>query len=421
MSNKVTAVRGMKDILPDETGQWQHVEAVLRKLMVSYGYHEIRFPIVESTNLFKRTIGEVTDIVAKEMYTFDDRNGDSLTLRPEGTAVCMRAGIEHGLFYNQVQRLWYRGPMFRYERPQRGRYRQFYQFGVEAVGMHGPDIDAELILLSARFWQVLGISDKLTLQINTLGSSESRQAYRDVLVAYFHEHISALDEDSVKRLETNPLRILDSKNPAMKDLIESAPSMHDAMDDVSKQHFSKLCAMLDAGGITYVINPHLVRGLDYYDYTVFEWVTDELGAQGTVCAGGRYNSLIAQLGGKQTPAIGFALGIERLLELIPTVKSSIPSAYMILVGDQASMKGLQLAEKLRDQLPSFSILMHCGGGSFKNQFKRADKSGATVAVVMGEQEIMDGVVTVKFLRDKGKEQISVAINELAALLKKEVT
>ncbi len=405
----IQAIRGMKDILPDETPEWRHLEEVVRQLLDAYGYHEIRMPLVEKTELFKRSIGEVTDIVEKEMYTFEDRNGDLLTLRPEGTAGCVRAGIENGLLHNQVQRLWYRGPMFRHERPQKGRYRQFHQIGVEVFGLEGPDIDAEHILMTARLWKMLGLSDSVELQINSLGSLESRKAYRDILVEYLWEHVTELDEDSRRRLESNPLRVLDSKNPAMRDLILKAPKLTEHLDADSQHHFATLCSILEAAGVKYTINPCLVRGLDYYGKTVFEWVTDKLGAQGTVCAGGRFDGLVEQLGGKPTPAIGFAMGVERLVSLLEAEhvpqEQYRPHAYLVLVGDAAQQQGLLLAEQLRDTLPLLRLETHCGGGSFKSQFKKADKSGARLALVLGEDEVANGTIGIKFLREEAEQQV----------------
>ncbi len=405
----IQAIRGMKDILPDETPEWRHLEEVVRQLLDAYGYHEIRMPLVEKTELFKRSIGEVTDIVEKEMYTFEDRNGDLLTLRPEGTAGCVRAGIENGLLHNQVQRLWYRGPMFRHERPQKGRYRQFHQIGVEVFGLEGPDIDAEHILMTARLWKMLGLSDSVELQINSLGSLESRKAYRDILVEYLWEHVTELDEDSRRRLESNPLRVLDSKNPAMRDLILKAPKLTEHLDADSQHHFATLCSILEAAGVKYTINPCLVRGLDYYGKTVFEWVTDKLGAQGTVCAGGRFDGLVEQLGGKPTPAIGFAMGVERLVSLLEAEhvpqEQYRPHAYLVLVGDAAQQQGLLLAEQLRDTLPLLRLETHCGGGSFKSQFKKADKSGARLALVLGEDEVSNGTIGIKFLREEAEQQV----------------
>jgi len=417
----IQAIRGMNDILPEQTPYWQYVENTFRQLMQSYGYHEIRMPIVESTALFKRSIGEVTDIVEKEMYTFEDRNGDSLTLRPEGTASCVRAAMQHGLLHNQIQRLWYTGPMFRHERPQKGRYRQFHQFGVEAFGLSGPDIDAELIMMSNRLWQQLGMSDDVTLELNSLGSSEARQQYREVLVKYFESHQAELDEDSQRRLHTNPLRILDSKNPEMQKLNENAPKLIDHLDAESKQEFETLCKTLDDAGVSYKINPRLVRGLDYYSKTVFEWVTDKLGAQGTVCAGGRFDGLVEQLGGKATPAIGFALGIERLIELL-----EIPNdvqhdnnldVYLVLIGEKSLSKGIPLAEKWRNEVSGLKLQMNCGGGSIKSQMKKADKSRARLAFILGDDELEKNSLTIKFLREK-KEQEIIGLDSIADYLKK---
>ncbi len=419
MSNSIKVVRGMHDVLPQQSPLWQHLEACVRQVVQAYGYDEIRMPIVEKTELFVRTIGEVTDIVAKEMYTFEDRNGDSLTLRPEGTACCVRACIENGLLYNQVQRLWYSGPMFRHERPQKGRYRQFYQTGVEAYGLAGPDIDAELIMMTARLWQLLGL-DGLQLQINTLGTPATRVVHREKLVEYLECHRELLDEESLLRLEKNPLRILDSKNPAMQAMIEGAPRLLDYLDDESRDHFDMLKSLLDGAEISYSVNPRLVRGLDYYQKTVFEWVTNDLGAQGTVCAGGRYDGLVEQLGGKPTPAIGFAMGMERLLALIEdrglSVPDTAPHAYLVLVGDLAMRQGLLLAEQLRRALPALRLRSHCGGSSFKNQMKKADKSGAQLALILGEDEIAQQQVSVKHLRVE-QPQASMGHDALAAYLK----
>jgi len=412
----IRSIRGMNDILPEVTPYWQAVESALKKVLTSYGYQEIRFPIVEKTELFCRSIGEVTDIVEKEMYTFADRNGDNLTLRPEGTAGCVRAAMQNGML-NQTQRLWYMGPMFRHERPQKGRYRQFHQVGVEAYGFNGPDIDAEMILMTARLWKVLGLKGA-SLQINSLGSTEARLAYRDVLVAYFEQHQTALDEDSQRRLHTNPLRILDSKNPAMQPLNDAAPKLIDHLDDESRQEFTILCQTLDNAGLAYEINPRLVRGLDYYGKTVFEWVTDQLGSQGTICAGGRYDGLVAQLGGKGATAIGFAIGIERLISLLEAT-DSLPEieaidVYLVAVGDAAASQSLLLAEQLRDQLPDLKLITHCGGGSFKNQFKRADRSGARWTFILGDDEIEQKVVGVKTM--KTGEQETIAWTALADYL-----
>ncbi len=408
MADTIRSVRGMNDILPDTTPYWQAVEATLEKILTSYGYQEIRFPIVEKTALFCRSIGEVTDIVEKEMYSFDDRNGDSLTLRPEGTAGCVRAAMQNGLL-NQTQRLWYMGPMFRHERPQKGRYRQFHQIGVEAYGFDGPDIDAEMILMTARLWKQLGLTG-LTLQINSLGSTEARLAYREKLIAYFEANQTQLDEDSQRRLHSNPLRILDSKNPDMQALNHGAPKLLDHLDEASKQEFTALCTALDAVGLEYEINPRLVRGLDYYGKTVFEWVTDHLGSQGTVCAGGRYDGLVSQLGGKGATAIGFAIGLERLIALLeamdalPTIEKI--DAYIVAVGDNAAKQALLLAERLRDQIPDLKLISHCGGGSFKSQFKHANRSGARWSLILGEDEISQQVIGVKTMATGEQETIS---------------
>ncbi len=422
MAEKIQSIRGMNDILPDQSPFWQLIEEKLRHLMSTYHYDEIRFPIVEKTALFKRSIGEVTDIVEKEMYTFDDRNGDSLTLRPEGTAACVRAGVQNGLLVNQQQRLWYMGPMFRHERPQKGRYRQFHQFGVEVFGLNGPDIDAELIYMTARLWKLLGLEDSVKLQINSLGTSESRAAYRLILTEYLLGKKDLLDEDSLRRLETNPLRILDSKNTKMQEMIEQAPRLMDYLDDESQQHFTQLCAYLDSVGIEYEINTRLVRGLDYYSKTVFEWVTDKLGAQGTVCAGGRYDTLVKQLGGRETPAVGFAMGLERLIELVEkdqlNKQLKHPHAVLLMMGERAQNSGFSLTEKLRDQLPDMRIFNVCGGGSFKSQMKRADKSQAKIAIILGDDELDKNIVTVKYLRANKDEaqQKQVTHEELIELL-----
>jgi len=410
LSKKIQAIRGMNDLLPDQSPLWQYFEDQVRTLMRRYGYREIRTPIVEQTALFKRSIGEVTDIVEKEMYTFDDRNGDSLTLRPEGTAACVRAAMEHGLLHNQTQRLWYQGPMFRHERPQKGRYRQFHQVGIEAYGLDGPDIDAEVILLSARLWKQLGLDAHVTLELNSLGSPEARTAYRDTLVAYFERHHELLDEDSRRRLSSNPLRILDSKNPDMAEMLADAPQLLDHLDEASREHFEALKARLDAAGIAYRINPRLVRGLDYYSRTVFEWTTTALGSQGTVCAGGRYDGLVEQLGGKPTPAVGFALGVERLillletLELIPAESQRGPDAYLLAMGERAEREALLLGEQLRDALPGLSLQVHCGGGGFKSQIKKADRSGARLALILGEDELEQGQLTIKYLREEREQE-----------------
>jgi len=408
----------MHDVLPEATHRWQAFEAVIRQLMASYGYKEIRMPLVESTELFCRSIGEVTDIVEKEMYTFDDRNGDKLTLlRPEGTASCVRAGIQHGLLYNQVQRLWYNGPMFRHERPQKGRYRQFHQFGVEAYGISTPDIDVELILIGARLWKQLGLTG-IRLELNTLGSNQAREKYKNVLVDYLKQHEKLLDEDSKRRLLTNPLRILDSKNPEMKQMLDDAPALVDYLDDESAQQFERIKASLDDIGLEYTLNPRLVRGLDYYCKTVFEWVTDELGAQGTICAGGRYDGLVEQLGGKTTPAIGFALGVERILSLLESQQESQADridVYMVLLGETCENRGLLLAEQIREQMPELKMITHCGAGSMKSQMKKADKSGADIALILAQDELDKQQFTVKYLRQK-KEQQSVSFNELNSFI-----
>ena len=420
MSKTIQSIRGMHDVLPGETHRWQAFEHIVRVLMAMYGYREIRMPAVESTDLFSRSIGEVTDIVEKEMYTFEDRNGDMLTLRPEGTAGCVRAGIQHGILHNQVQRLWYMGPMFRHERPQKGRYRQFHQLGVETFGIADADIDAELIIMGARLWERLGLED-IRLELNTLGSNEARAKYRKILVDYLASNRDQLDEDSLRRLDSNPLRILDSKNPAMKPLIEAAPSLMDNLDNESADHFEQLRCYLDDAGIEYSITPRLVRGLDYYCKTVFEWVTDRLGAQGTVCAGGRYDGLVEQLGGRATPASGFALGIERLLALREAASVETPEdhpdVYLLLQGESSSRKGLLLAERLRNENPGLKILSNCGGGSFKSQMKKADRSGASIALILGENEIAEESVTVKFLREQ-LEQQTLSQNDLQEFFKK---
>ena len=418
MSKSIQSIRGMHDVLPDDSHRWQSFEDTTRRLMHSYGYREIRMPLVESTDLFCRSIGEVTDIVEKEMYTFEDRNGDMLTLRPEGTASCVRAGLQHGLLHNQIQRLWYAGPMFRHERPQKGRYRQFHQFGVETFGIATPDIDAELILISARLWRQLGLRD-VRLELNSLGSNEARATYRDVLVDYLKQHDELLDEDSKRRLDTNPLRILDSKNPAMAEMLAAAPKLSEHLDTESAEEFERLKSLLDAAGISFTINERLVRGLDYYCKTVFEWVTDALGAQGTICAGGRYDGLVEQLGGKAAPAAGFALGVERILALLEEqqgMEAPGIDAYLILMGEAAEITGMQLAEKLRDARPGISLIANCGGGSMKSQMKKADRSGARFALILGDEELNNNVVTVKYLRDN-KDQQTVPFDDIADLIR----
>ncbi len=416
MSKQITAVRGMKDIFGDEARAFDFLVDTATDLLRRYGYQPIRLPVVEKTELFVRSIGEVTDIVEKEMYTFEDRNGDLLALRPEGTAGCVRAVVEHGLIgRGQTQKLYYVGPMFRRERPQKGRYRQFHQLGVETFGIETPDIDAELIALTARLWEALGL-EGLTLEINTLGNLHARARYREVLVDYFRANYDALDEDSRRRLETNPLRILDSKNPDMRALIEEAPKLMDYLDEADRAHFDAVLSYLDTLGIAYEVNPNLVRGLDYYNRTVFEWTTTELGAQGTVCAGGRYDGLVAQIGGKPTPAVGFAMGIERLMALILD-KGLLPygsqaDVYLVAVGEAAQRPAFALAEQLREALPTLKVQLNTGGGSFKSQFKKADKSGAAYALILGEEEVSRREVGVKPLRGQG-EQEQVSWDELA--------
>lgn len=418
MSKNIKSIRGMHDILPSDSEKWQYLEATLFSVMQQYCYQEIRMPVVESTSLFSRSIGEVTDIVEKEMYTFDDRNGDSLTLRPEGTASCVRAGIQSGILHNQLQRLWYMGPMFRHERPQKGRYRQFHQIGVETFGMSSAEIDAELILMTAGLWKMLGLNN-VRLEINSLGSNDARNKYKEILISYLEGFKEQLDEDSKRRLYSNPLRILDTKNPDMKTIVNDAPKLSDHLDDESSQHFQKLKSILDKAGIAYSVNPNLVRGLDYYCKTVFEWITDELGAQGTICAGGRYDGLVAQLGGKETPAAGFAIGLERLISLLddaglfPVVTT--PDLYIIMLGSEAEIEGMVLAENIRREHADLKVLTGCSGGSLKNQLKKADKSGAEIALILGDEEIQNQCLNVKYLR-KDKEQCSVAINELNLFL-----
>lgn len=420
MTVSIQAIRGMNDILPPEVSLWQFVERTLRQVLHSYTYQEIRLPIVEKTELFKRSIGEVTDIVEKEMYTFLDRNNDSLTLRPEGTAGCVRAAIEHGLLYNQIQRLWYLGPYFRHERPQKGRYRQFYQCGVETFGIATPDIDAEVISISAKIFENLGLKSAVTLQLNSLGSLEARIIYRKELIDYLTRHQDQLDEDSQRRLTLNPLRILDSKNPALRELIDQAPKLINYLDTESADHFAKLQHYLTQMGIRFTLNPCLVRGLDYYTKTVFEWVTHELGAQGTVCAGGRYDGLVEQLGGKATPAMGFAIGLERtvlLLQQLQQVPEKSPvDIYVMIDNDDAFAKAAEVADTLRTAFSEFAVLLHCGGGSFKNQFKKADKLGARWAVILGEQELKDDAITIKSLREN-VPQTTISQSGLTAFFK----
>lgn len=423
MATNIQAIRGMHDVLPEQTPLWRYAERIIREVLASYGYSEIRTPIVEKTELFKRSIGEVTDIVEKEMYSFEDRNGDSLTLRPEGTAGCLRACLEHGLLNQQAHRLWYYGTMYRHERPQKGRYRQFVQLGVETYGMAGPEIDAELILLMNRLWNKLGLHDKVKLQLNTLGTIAERSAYREVLVNYFQQHRESLDEDSLRRLTTNPLRILDTKNPQMREVVTNAPELMSYLGSESLQHFKAITAILDDFGLAYEINTRLVRGLDYYGLTVFEWVTDALGSQGTVCAGGRYDSLIEQLGGKSNHAVGFAMGMERLLALLETRQNLAlekpVDAYLIRVGQSAEIEGLRFAEKLRDEIPNLKLQIAVDGGSFKSQFKKADKSGAEFAIILGEDEVVRGEIGLKWLREE-RPQETMQKTEAIVFLRKQL-
>ena len=408
MAKNIQAIRGMNDCSPTESPLWQWIEGQVRQILSSYGYSEVRMPIVESTPLFARAIGEVTDVVSKEMYTFWD-NDEQLTLRPEGTAGCVRAAIEHGWIYNNEQRLWYMGPMFRHERPQKGRYRQFHQAGVEVFGIATPEIDAELIILTARLWKALGIDKHVSLQLNSIGSLEARANYRSALVAFLENHQDLMSEEEKERLVKNPLRILDTKNQALQDVLDGAPKLLDYLDDESREHFAQLCGLLDAVGIQYEINPKLVRGLDYYNKTVFEWVTSALGAQGTVCGGGRYDGLVEQLGGHATSGVGFAMGLERLVLLVQEVNKSIPvksavDIYVVYQGEGTTLAAFQLAEKLHSELPHLSTMLHCSGGNFKKQFKRADKSGATLALVLGESEVQNNQVVVKHLLGAAEQQ-----------------
>lgn len=420
VAKKIQAIRGMNDTLPTQTPIWQKLESLLRQVVANYGYSEIRMPIVENTDLFKRAIGEVTDVVEKEMYTFDDRNGDSLTLRPEGTASCVRAGNEHGLLYNQERRMWYTGPMFRHERPQKGRYRQFHQFGVETFGIATPDIDAEVILLSARLWKQLGIDQHVELQLNSLGSNAARAVYKEALVAFLMIHEDKLDDDSKRRMLTNPLRVLDSKNSDVQAVLVNAPKLSEYLDQESVDHFEQLQAYLTAAGVKFVVNEGLVRGLDYYNRTVFEWVTSSLGSQGTICAGGRYDGLVEQLGGKSTPAVGFAMGLERIVLMLETlalnedVKPDV-DIYTVLVGENTELAGFAMAELVRDELPALKIMHHCGAGNFKKQMKRADKSGARLALIIGESELENGSVTIKDLKGK-TDQNTVKMDSLTTAL-----
>lgn len=408
----------MNDCLPTQSPLWQKVEGAVKNVISAYGYNEVRMPIVEMTHLFSRAIGEVTDVVEKEMYTFEDRNGDSLTLRPEGTAGCVRSGIENGLLYNQEQRLWYMGPMFRHERPQKGRYRQFHQCGVEVFGLNGPDVDAELIMMTARLWRELGIEKHVRLELNSIGSQEDRANYRTALIAFLEQHMDVLDEDCKRRMHTNPLRVLDTKNPDVQAILGDAPKLAEYLGEESKQHFAGLCELLDAAGIEYQVNQRLVRGLDYYNRTVFEWITESLGAQGTVCGGGRYDGLVEQLGGKATPAVGFAMGLERLVLMMETleltdVRRSV-DAYIVTSGEGTMMAGMKLAEQLRESIPGVRVMNHFGGGNFKKQFKRADKVGAVVVMMLGESEVADNTVVVKDLV-RGEQEI-VAQTEAATKL-----
>ncbi|MCH9757207.1 MAG: histidine--tRNA ligase [Gammaproteobacteria bacterium] len=421
MSERIQAIRGMNDVLPHASYGWRMLERTFADCAEAYGYREFRTPYLENTALFKRSIGEVTDIVEKEMYTFLDRNGESITLRPEGTAGCVRACLEHGLLREGVQKFWYVGPMFRYEKPQKGRYRQFQQLGLEVFGVEGVGVELELIALTVRFWKMLGLSDAVTLQINTLGTIEERNRYRDVLVAYLSMHEAKLDEDSKKRLLRNPLRILDSKNPDMQELIANAPQLIDNLDNESREHFELFCQGLDALGISYQINPRLVRGLDYYEHTVFEWVTAELGSQATVCAGGRFDRLVEQLGGTPAPAVGFAMGLERLLLLLEARDASkliapAPTAYVLAVDQEALIKAIHLAEAIREAMPLWRVLVHTTGGRFKTQFKKADKSGARLALILGEEEMMNQSVSIKDLRQT-KEQQCVLQTEVVSAMK----
>ncbi len=412
----------MNDCLPTQSPLWQKLENTVKNVISAYGYNEVRMPIVEMTHLFSRAIGEVTDVVEKEMYTFEDRNGDSLTLRPEGTAGCVRSGIENGLLYNQEQRLWYMGPMFRHERPQKGRYRQFHQCGVEVFGLDGPDVDAELIMMTARLWRELGIDKHVRLELNSIGSLEARANYREALIAFLEQHMDVLDEDCKRRMHTNPLRVLDTKNSDVQAILGDAPRLSDYLDDESKQHFAGLCELLDAAGIEYTVNERLVRGLDYYNRTVFEWITESLGSQGTVCGGGRYDGLVEQLGGKATPAVGFAMGLERLVLMLETleldeVRRSV-DVYMVTAGEGTMMAGMKLAEQLREQVPGLRVMTHFGGGNFKKQFKRADKVGAVVALVLGENEVADNTVVLKDLVGGTQDTLSQAdaVAKLAELI-----
>lgn len=412
----------MNDCLPTQSPLWQKLENTVKNVISAYGYNEVRMPIVEETNLFSRAVGEETDVVSKEMYTFDDRNGDSLTLRPEGTAGCVRSCIQNSLINRDEQRLWYMGPMFRHERPQKGRYRQFHQCGVEVFGLNGPDVDAELIMMTARLWRELGINEHVRLELNSIGSQEDRADYRTALVAFLEQHIDVLDEDCKRRMHTNPLRVLDTKNPDVQAILGDAPRLSDYLGEESKAHFAGLCELLDAAGIKYTVNERLVRGLDYYNRTVFEWITESLGAQGTVCGGGRYDGLVAQLGGKPTPAVGFAMGLERLVLMLETleltdVRRSV-DVYVVTAGEGTMTAGMKLAEQLRESVPGVRVMNHFGGGNFKKQFKRADKVGAVVALVLGENEVADNTVVLKDLAGGEQETYNQAevAEKIAALI-----
>ncbi len=417
MSKRIQSIRGMRDVLPPASSMLRNIEHALQAVLRQYGYQEIRMPILEQTELFKRSLGEVTDIVEKEMYTFEDRNGDSLTLRPEGTASCVRAGLQHGFLYGQPSRLWYTGPFFRHERPQKGRYRQFHQLGVETFGFASPDIDAELIILSQHMWGKINLPQAPKLEINSLGTSQVRQAYREKLITYLQQYESELDLDAKQRLHTNPLRILDSKNPDLKNIIQNAPSLLEHLDDESKQHFERLQELLTAANIEYSINTRLVRGLDYYSKTVFEWIVEGLGAQATICAGGRYDGLVDQLGGKPCAAAGFAIGLERLAALLEETQLEEPiiDVYMILMGGQAELIGLALAIDIRGKLPTHSVVINCGGGSIKSQMKRADRSNARLAIILAEDEINNSTVSVKFLREQ-RDQETISQDNLVPFL-----
>ncbi|ENO1771672.1 histidine--tRNA ligase [Vibrio sp. 1641] len=422
MAKTIQAIRGMNDCLPTQSPLWQKLENTVKNVISAYGYNEVRMPIVEETNLFSRAVGEETDVVSKEMYTFDDRNGDSLTLRPEGTAGCVRSCIQNSLINRDEQRLWYMGPMFRHERPQKGRYRQFHQCGVEVFGLNGPDVDAELIMMTARLWRELGINEHVRLELNSIGSQEDRADYRTALVAFLEQHIDMLDEDCKRRMHTNPLRVLDTKNPDVQAILGDAPRLSDYLGEESKAHFAGLCELLDAAGIKYTVNERLVRGLDYYNRTVFEWITESLGAQGTVCGGGRYDGLVEQLGGKPTPAVGFAMGLERLVLMLETleltdVRRSV-DVYVVTAGEGTMMAGMKLAEQLRESVPGVRVMNHFGGGNFKKQFKRADKVGAVVALVLGENEVADNTVVLKDLAGGEQETYNQAevAEKIAALI-----